>query len=48
MWWTIAGLILNMIGVILLFKYGMPYRTRREDSQRHFIPPARSKGGRRV
>ena len=23
---SIAGLVLNLIGVILLFRYGMPYR----------------------
>ncbi len=27
---NIAGLILNLIGVILLFRYGMPFRIRTE------------------
>jgi len=26
--WNVVGLILNLIGVILLFRYGMPYRVR--------------------
>jgi hypothetical protein len=26
-------LILNMVGVLLLFSFGMPYRARNEDSQ---------------
>jgi hypothetical protein len=25
---TVAGLLLNLIGVLLLFRYGMPYRVR--------------------
>jgi hypothetical protein len=25
---NIAGLLMNLIGVILLFRYGMPYRVR--------------------
>jgi hypothetical protein len=24
--WSIAGLVANLIGVVLLFRYGMPYR----------------------
>ena len=27
-WWTTAGLVLSLIGVLLLFRYGMPYRVR--------------------
>ena len=27
-WWTTAGLVLSLIGVVLLFRYGMPYRVR--------------------
>ena len=27
-WWTSAGLVLSLIGVLLLFRYGMPYRVR--------------------
>ena len=27
---NIAGLIMNLAGVILLFRYGMPYRVRSE------------------
>jgi hypothetical protein len=26
--WNVLGLILSLVGVLLLFKYGMPYRTR--------------------
>jgi hypothetical protein len=26
--WTIAGLVLSLVGVVLLFRYGMPYRVR--------------------
>jgi hypothetical protein len=26
--WTTAGLIISLIGVLLLFRYGMPYRVR--------------------
>lgn len=26
--WNIAGLILVLVGVLLLFRYGMPYRVR--------------------
>ena len=29
-YWTVVGLILSAIGVLLLFRYGMPYRTRSE------------------
>jgi hypothetical protein len=29
-YWTVVGLILSVIGVLLLFRYGMPYRTRSE------------------
>ena len=25
-WWSIAGLVLSLIGVLLLFRYGMPFR----------------------
>jgi len=31
--WNVAGLILNLIGVILLFRYGMPYRVRTGGNQ---------------
>jgi hypothetical protein len=27
---NIAGLVMNLIGVILLFRYGMPFRVRTE------------------
>ena len=27
-WWATAGLVLSLIGVLLLFRYGMPYRVR--------------------
>ena len=27
-WWTTGGLVLSLIGVLLLFRYGMPYRAR--------------------
>jgi drug/metabolite transporter (DMT)-like permease len=27
-WWSTAGLVLGLIGVLLLFRYGMPYRVR--------------------
>jgi len=27
-WWSIVGLVLSLIGVLLLFRYGMPYRVR--------------------
>lgn len=26
--WTITGLIITMVGVLLLFRFGMPYRLR--------------------
>jgi hypothetical protein len=26
--WTTVGLLLSLIGVLLLFRYGMPYRVR--------------------
>jgi hypothetical protein len=26
--WNILGLILSLVGVLLLFRYGMPYRVR--------------------
>jgi hypothetical protein len=29
-WWSIIGLAASLIGVLLLFRYGMPYRTRRD------------------
>ena len=25
-WWSTAGLVLSLIGVLLLFRYGMPFR----------------------
>jgi hypothetical protein len=28
--WNIVGLILNMLGVLLLFTFGMPYRVHNE------------------
>jgi hypothetical protein len=28
MWWTIFGLVASLCGVLLLFRYGMPYRAR--------------------
>jgi hypothetical protein len=27
-WWSTAGLVVSLIGVLLLFRYGMPYRVR--------------------
>jgi hypothetical protein len=27
-WWTTAGLVLSLIGVLLLIRYGVPYRVR--------------------
>jgi hypothetical protein len=27
---NVAGPVLNLLGVVLLFRYGMPYRVRRE------------------
>jgi hypothetical protein len=27
-WWSTVGLVLSLIGVLLLFRYGMPYRIR--------------------
>ena len=27
-WWATTGLVLSLIGVLLLFRYGMPYRVR--------------------
>ena len=27
-YWTIVGLLMTLFGVILLFRYGMPYRVR--------------------
>ena len=27
-WWSAAGLVLSLLGVLLLFRYGMPYRVR--------------------
>src|ERR1700680_2536872 len=27
-WWTTAGLVLSLVGVVLIFRYGMPYRVR--------------------
>ena len=27
-WWTTAGLVLSLAGVLLLIRYGMPYRVR--------------------
>jgi hypothetical protein len=27
-WWSVIGLAASLIGVLLLFRYGMPYRTR--------------------
>jgi hypothetical protein len=31
--WTIVGLVLSLIGVLLLFRYGMPYRVRTGGAQ---------------
>lgn len=31
--WTIVGVVLNVTGVILLFRYGMPFRVRRNGQQ---------------
>jgi hypothetical protein len=36
--WNIAGLILNAFGVLLLFRFGVPFRVRNED---HFIADER-------
>jgi hypothetical protein len=30
---TILGLFLNLVGVILLFRYALPFATRRDDRQ---------------
>jgi hypothetical protein len=27
-WWSIAGLVVSLIGVLLLIRFGMPYRVR--------------------
>jgi hypothetical protein len=27
-WWSTVGLVISLIGVLLLFRYGMPYRVR--------------------
>jgi hypothetical protein len=27
-WWSTVGLVVSLIGVLLLFRYGMPYRVR--------------------
>ncbi len=27
-YWAISGLLMTLVGVILLFRYGMPYRVR--------------------
>ena len=27
-WWSTAGLVLSLIGVLLLIRHGMPYRVR--------------------
>ena len=27
-WWSVVGLVLSLIGVLLLFRYGMPFRVR--------------------
>ena len=27
-WWSTAGLVISLTGVLLLFRYGMPYRVR--------------------
>jgi hypothetical protein len=27
-WWSSGGLVVSLIGVLLLFRYGMPYRVR--------------------
>ena len=29
-YWNLIGLVLNLIGVVLLFRYGMPYQVRRQ------------------
>jgi hypothetical protein len=42
---NISGLLMNLVGVILLFRYGMPYRVRTEganyyvaeDADKHVI-----------
>jgi hypothetical protein len=26
--WSVIGLVLSLVGVVLLFRYGMPYRVR--------------------
>ena len=32
--WSVVGLVLNLGGVLMLFQFGMPYRTRRGGSSR--------------
>ena len=27
-WWSTAGLVLSLLGVLLLIRFGMPYRVR--------------------
>ncbi|NMM44252.1 hypothetical protein HH303_07170 [Rhodospirillaceae bacterium KN72] len=35
---TITGLILNLAGVLLLFRYGMPFRVSSDDGERVVVP----------
>ena len=30
-WWSTVGLVISLIGVLLLFRYGMPYRVSSSD-----------------
>jgi hypothetical protein len=30
---TVVGLIMNLVGIILLFRYGMPFRVRTDGSK---------------
>jgi hypothetical protein len=29
-WWNISGLAVSLVGLLLLFYFGMPFRTRRD------------------
>ena len=34
---NVAGLVMNLVGVILLFRYGMPFRVRTGGNQVRFL-----------
>jgi hypothetical protein len=40
---SIIGLVLNLIGVIILFRYGMPYRVRTGGAQ-HLLLVGKDEG----